>query len=68
MTVVNEDSEISKKKKKKPVHVDTQMALNTWTVMLRLVHFAEGIGGKLATFADVNLIANISYALNIVVH
>ncbi len=42
------------------------MAWNTLTVTLWLVHFAETVGGKLATFADANFIANISYALSTV--
>ncbi len=41
----------------------TQMASNKWTVTLWLVHFAERIGGTLATCTVVNLIANISYTL-----
>ncbi len=39
------------------------MAWNTWTVTLQLVHFAERIGLKLATFTVVNLISIIIYAL-----
>ncbi len=46
-----------------PAHMDSQMACNWWTITLWLVHFAERIGGKLATFTVVNLIASISYAL-----
>ncbi len=45
------------------VHMDSQIAWNMWTVTFLLVHFAEGTGGKLATFTVVNLIANISHAL-----
>ncbi len=43
--------------------MDWQMAWNRWAVTLSFVHFAERIGGKLATFTVINLIANISYAL-----
>ncbi len=43
--------------------MDSQRAWNAWTETLWLVHFAERIGGKLATFTGVNFIANISYAM-----
>ncbi len=48
--------------KKEPlVHMDMEMAGETWTVWI--VHFAERIEGKLATFTVCYLIDTISYAL-----
>lgn len=43
-----------------PTHMDSQMVWNTCSV--RLAHFAERIGGKLATFTFANLISNIGSA------
>ncbi len=43
-------------------HMDPQMAWNTCTVTIWLVHFAGGVGGKLTTFTVVNL-TNISDTL-----
>lgn len=42
------------------VHMGLQMAWKTQTMWF--VHFAETVGGKLATFTAVNLIANVGYA------
>lgn len=39
--------------------MDTQMAERVWPELL--VSFAERIGGKIATFTNINLTANISY-------